>query len=177
MDHQKKEIISEAKVRWYAVYTRPRAEKLVFKRFEESGIEAFLPMQKTLRQWSDRKKIVEKPLLSSYIFVKVNPKHFPWVYKTFGVVKFVTFEGKPVSIPQYQIDNLRLLVNSDSEIEVNSVKYEPGDLVEVVSGSLIGLKGELVGKGSGKRFIIRIEELGKNITVKIPKTFLRKITG
>jgi len=175
MDHQKKEIISESKGRWYAVYTRPRAEKLVFKRLEESGIETFLPMQKTLRQWSDRKKVVEKPLLSSYIFVKVNPRHFPSVYKTLGVVKFVTFEGKPVSIPQYQIDNLRLLVNSDTEIEVNSEKYEPGDLVEVVSGSLIGLKGELVGKGSGKRFIIRIEELGKNITVKIPKTFLRKI--
>ncbi|MBE0668108.1 MAG: UpxY family transcription antiterminator, partial [Bacteroidales bacterium] len=46
---------------WYAVYTHSRAEKRVNERLLEAGIETFLPMQKTLRQWSDRKKLVEKP--------------------------------------------------------------------------------------------------------------------
>jgi len=160
---------------WYAVYTKPHAEKQVFNRLEEAGIEAFLPLQKTIRQWSDRKKIVEKPLLSSYIFVRVKRKQFPTVYRTYGIVKFVTFEGNPVPIPRSQIDNLRLLVNSDAEIEVNSEKYEPGDRVEVASGSLAGLQGELIGKGRGKRMIIRLDEIGKNIIVKIPVTFLVKI--
>ena len=68
--------------KWYAIYTNPRAEKLVHLRLEETGVEAFLPLQKTYRQWSDRKKLVEKPLLSSYVFVKVMPKQFPVVYKT-----------------------------------------------------------------------------------------------
>src|SRR5512140_1670119 len=57
---------------WYALYTRPRAEKMVYSRLEEGGIEAFLPLYKTLRKWSDRKKLVEKPLFSSYVFVNVN---------------------------------------------------------------------------------------------------------
>ena len=76
-------IPADTDISWYAVYTRPRAEKLVFQRIQETGIEVFLPMQKTIRQWSDRKKVIEKPLLSSYIFVKTKPKLFPLVFRIF----------------------------------------------------------------------------------------------
>ncbi len=168
-----KSISSEDK--WYALYTRPRAEKLVFNRLVEAGIETFLPLQKTYRIWSDRKKLVEKPLLSSYIFVKTKSRHFPEVYKTNGVVKFVSFEGQPVSIPQKQIDNLRLLINSNAEIEVSTEKFVQGDNVEVVSGSLIGLTGELIKIGSRKRVIVRIDRLDQNLILKIPMAFLRKV--
>jgi len=161
--------------KWYALYTRPRAEKLVYQRLVETGIETFLPLQKTYRMWSDRKKLVEKPLLSSYIFVKTNSKNFPVVYKTNGVVKFVSFEGQPVSIPQNQIDNLRLLINSDAEIEVTSEKFTTGDNVEVINGSLIGLTGELIKIGSKNRVVVRIDRLDQNLILKIPMAFLRKM--
>jgi transcription antitermination factor NusG len=161
--------------KWYAIYTRPRAEKQVFLRLIESGIETWLPMQKTIRQWSDRKKVVEKPLLSSYIFVKTKPKNFPVVYRTNGVVKFVSFEGQPVSIPQKQIDNLRLLINSNADIEVTSENFAKGDSVEVISGALIGLTGELIKIGSKNRFVVRIDRLDQNLILKIPRAFLKKI--
>jgi transcriptional antiterminator RfaH len=161
--------------KWYAIYTRPRAEKLVYQRLLEEEIETFLPLQKTFREWSDRKKLVEKPLLPSYIFVKTPRSNFPKIYKTNGVVKFVSFEGNPVSIPQKQIDNLRLLINSDTPIEVSSDKFSTGDNVEVISGSLIGLTGELIKIGSKNRVIVRIDRLDQNLILKIPKTFLRKV--
>jgi transcriptional antiterminator RfaH len=161
--------------KWYALYTRPRAEKLVFQRLVEEGIETFLPLQKTYRMWSDRKKLVEKPLLSSYIFVKTNNRNFPRVYKTNGVVRFISFEGQPVSIPQNQIDNLRLLINSDAEIEVTSEKFAMGDNVEVINGSLIGLTGELIKIGSKNRVVVRIDRLDQNLILKIPLAFLRKV--
>jgi transcription antitermination factor NusG len=125
--------------------------------------------------WSDRKKLVEKPLLSSYIFVKTNKKNYPRVYKITGVVKFVSFEGQPVSIPQNQIDNLRLLINSDAEIEVTSEKFAQGDNVEVINGSLIGLTGELIKIGTKNRVVVRIDRLDQNLILKIPKSFLRKV--
>ena len=96
---------------------------------------------KTYRQWSDRKKMIEKPIISSYLFVKVKKKQLPIVYKMTGVVKFVSFEGQPVPIPQKQIDNLRLIVNSDAEIEVSGEAFAKGDNVEVITGSLTGLTG------------------------------------
>ena len=166
---------SIAEHKWYALYTRPRAEKLVYQRLVEEEIETFLPLQKTYRMWSDRKKLVEKPLLSSYIFVKTNKKNFPRVYKINGIVKFVSFEGQPVSIPQNQIDNLRLLINSDAEIEVSTEKFETGDNVVVTNGSLVGLTGELIKIGSKNRVVVRIDRLDQNLILKIPMAFLRKV--
>jgi transcription antitermination factor NusG len=161
--------------KWYAVYTNPRAEKLVYSRLIEIGVETFLPLIKTYRKWSDRKKMVEKPLLSSYVFVKVKQKEFPLVFRTTGVVKFVSFEGQPVAIPQNQIDNLKLLINSDAEIEVTGESFGKGDNVEVVSGSLIGLTGELINVKGKNRVVIRIDRLDQNIIITIPVTFLRKV--
>jgi len=162
--------------KWYAVYTRPRAEKQVNQRLMDARIETFLPLQKTLRQWSDRRKMVEKPLLSSYIFVKTQPKFFPVVYKTVGVVRIITFEGQAVAIPEYQINNLRLIINSDTKVEVTTEKFEKGDLVEVVAGSLKGLMGELVKTGSRKRFLVRIDKIEQNIILTISPAFLKKIS-
>ena len=167
--------INSSDNKWYAVYTYPRSEKQVYERLLESNIEAYLPLKKTIRQWSDRRKIVEMPLLTSYVFVKSSPRFFPLVYQTYGVVKFITFEGKPVAIPEKQIDILRLLIDSNADIEVTSENFAKGDSVEVVSGALIGLTGELIQIGSHSRFIIRIDKLDQNIILKIPKAFLRKI--
>jgi transcription antitermination factor NusG len=161
--------------RWYAIYTHPRAEKLVFSRLEETDIETFLPLMKTYRQWSDRKKMIEKPLISSYLFVKVKKKQFPKVYTMTGVVKFISFEGQPVPIPQKQIDNLKLIINSDAEIEVSGEAFAKGDNVEVITGSLTGLTGELIRIGGKKRVIVRIDRLDQNIIVTIPVTFLKKV--
>ena len=174
-EEKEKFIKKKSENKWYAIYTRPRAEKQVYERLVEAEIETFLPLQKTYRMWSDRKKLVEKPLLSSYVFVKTNNRDFPKVYKTQGVVKFVSFEGTPASIPQKQIDNLRLLIDSDAEIEVSSEKFAQGDNVEVIRGSLIGLTGELIKIGSRNRVVVRIDRLDQNLILKIPWTFLRRL--
>ena len=60
------------KPHWFAVYTKSRNEKKVYERLIDEGYEAYLPLQKRLKQWSDRKKWVEEPLLRSYVFVKIN---------------------------------------------------------------------------------------------------------
>jgi transcription antitermination factor NusG len=107
--------------------------------------------------------------------VKVRKKEFPRVFTILGVVKFVSFEGQPAPIPQKQIDNLRLVVNSDAEIEVTGESFAKGDNVEVVTGSLTGLTGELILIGGKKRVIVRIDRLDQNIIVTIPVTFLKKV--
>lgn len=160
---------------WYAIYTHSRAEKRVSDRLTENGIETFLPLQKTLRQWSDRKKLVEKPLISSYVFVKVLPKDFFTVRTTDGVVKFIMLQGKPVVIPEIQITNLRILCGSDVDVAVSSDVYARGDTVEVIYGSLTGLRGELIRVGKKHKVVIRIIQPGMNLTVDIKTTSIRKL--
>jgi transcription antitermination factor NusG len=160
---------------WYAVYTNSRAEKRVSDRIEELGIETFLPLQKTLRQWSDRKKVIEKPLISSYVFVRIIPKDYFTVRKIEGVVKFIMIERKPIPIPEEQITNLRILCGSDVEVEMSNNVYAQGDLVEVVVGSLTGLRGELIRVGRKHKVVIRIIQPGMNLTVDIKTNSIRKL--
>ncbi len=55
---------------WYAIYTKPRWEKKVHHLLSEKGLEAYCPLNKVTRKWSDRMKTVEEPLFKSYVFVQ-----------------------------------------------------------------------------------------------------------
>ena len=77
--------------RWYPVYTNSRAEKKAYQELQRKGIEAYLPLKKEWRQWSDRKKIVEEPLFKSYIFVRISNKEHAEVLMTQGVSRFLYF--------------------------------------------------------------------------------------
>lgn len=160
--------------KWFAIYTKPRSEKKTYTRLVEQGIEAYVPLVKTLQQWSDRKKIVEKPLISSYLFVKIELLEYQDVLKTDGVVKFVCFEGKAVSIPQLQIDNLKLIVDSDTEVEHTSINYKSGEKIKVILGPMKGLSGELIKIGRKNRVLVRINHINQNLLVNIPSSYLSK---
>jgi transcriptional antiterminator RfaH len=64
--------INTAGYKWYPVYTHPRAEKKACQALINKGIETYLPLHKQLKQWSDRKKWVEEPLIKSYLFVRIT---------------------------------------------------------------------------------------------------------
>lgn len=160
---------------WYALYTRARAEKMVLGRLTGEGYETYLPIMRTMRVWSDRKKMVEVPLINSYIFVRTSPDQLYNIVKIDGITKYISFEGKPAVIPDYQIDNLRLIVDSDAKVDITGERIAPGDPVEVTHGTLAGLKGELIKRESGNRVVVRIDRLDLNLVVMIPRAFLKKI--
>ncbi|RYE30640.1 MAG: UpxY family transcription antiterminator, partial [Sphingobacteriaceae bacterium] len=102
-------------LKWYPVYTRSRTEKQAFDLLQKKGIEAYLPLQKTLKQWSDRKKWVTEPLFQSYLFVHITPKQQTEVLMTKGIVRFLYHAGKIANMPDQQIDEIQLLLANDIE--------------------------------------------------------------
>jgi transcriptional antiterminator RfaH len=162
--------------KWYAVYTRPRFEKQVMKALLDQGIEGYLPLIKTMRQWSDRKKMVEVPLFSSYVFVHIDRSAHDQVLQTLGVVKYISFEGKAASIPSDQIDKLKIIVDSNEKIETTWETRRKGDSVVVTAGSLKGLKGELITEGDRKKVLVRIQGIDQNLTVEVHSSLIELIT-
>ena len=63
---------TQGKKKWFAIYTKPKAEKKVFDQLVKYNFEAFLPLKKEIHRWKDRLKKVEVPLFNSYVFVKVE---------------------------------------------------------------------------------------------------------
>ncbi len=167
--------ISEGKKSWHVIYVKARHEKSAYSELLRRGIEAYLPLRKELHQWSDRKRWIEVPLFSSYIFVRTLSEEFNVVYLTSGFVKFITSNGKPSTVPDNQIEDVRRVVDYyTTEVEVLDGSYK-GFEAEVTAGALTGLRGEIIELVNGRNFVIRIEGLDKLLSVKVPVNAVRLI--
>jgi transcriptional antiterminator RfaH len=160
---------------WYAVYTKPRSEKKLAFRLIAKHIEAYVPLRKTLKQWSDRKKLVEEPMISSYVFVNVSPENYFEVLNTPGAVRFIWFSGKPAVIPDKQIQNLKLVTGSNVEVECVHNDFHKGSHVRVVTGPLNGLTGELISASGKNKVMVRIDHLDKVLLVTVSPTSLEPV--
>ncbi|WP_372754705.1 UpxY family transcription antiterminator [Labilibaculum sp.] len=146
---------------WHAIYTRSRAEKRLYQELCSKNIECYLPLCRELKQWSDRSKWVEEPLLRSYLFVKVSEREYYNVINTNLAVRYVTFEGKAVPIPEGQIEALRIfLKDKNRKVDLCSNQLKKGESVEVVAGPLKGIRGEIIQIRGKNRILIRFDSLG-----------------
>ena len=160
---------------WYAIYTKPRAEKKVFERLVLSGFNAYLPLVTSIREWSDRKKKIATPLISSYVFV--NTKHDELfnaltIKGTSGILRYL---GKPAIIRDHEIENLKILMNDSEQFtRLENDTFEKGEEVEVIKGPFTGLIGQSLSIQGKHRIIIEIEALGSRMAVNVPLGFVRK---
>lgn len=160
--------------RWYAVYTKSRFEKKVAEELEKKDIEYYLPLQKSLRQWSDRKKHIEEPLFKSYIFVRVSNKDYLKVLTTNGVVCYVTIGKEKIAIPDYQIEAVRTYLG-ERTIDKTLNYFEKGSEVEIAYGSLKGLRGQLIDARDNRKLIVQIDAINQNITITLAAHLLKKV--
>ena len=127
-------------LRWVALYTRSRHEKLVDRELQKKGIETFLPLRKVTRDWSDRKKIIEEPLFKSYLFVRLPLKDRWTVLNTTGAVRFVgKSAAEPLEVPEKELSIVRRFM--EEEIQMDPFPYlKEGARVYIRSGPLKGRK-------------------------------------
>jgi transcriptional antiterminator RfaH len=161
--------------KWHVLWTNARAEKKVFERLQECNIEAFLPLQKTIRHWKDRKKIIEIPLFPSYLFVNVSNKNYFSALNIQGAARFIYFEGKAATISEKQIDTIKLFLNQNIPVEVTSGNVPPGSKVKIVSGALMGIEAEITNYLNKEVVVLRLDGIRQNMLVHIPSNFLEVI--
>jgi transcriptional antiterminator RfaH len=161
--------------RWYAIYTRSRYEKKVAYQIARSGIEVYLPLEKTMRQWSDRKKIIYQPLFRSYVFVRVNNRSCYEAINVSGAVCYVTIAHERIAIPDYQIEAIRAYLG-EIDIDEPIDYFEVGDEVEVLYGVLKGLRGKLLNSRNHKKILVQIEAINQDFTLTVASQYLRKVS-
>jgi transcriptional antiterminator NusG len=152
---------------WFAVHTRARHERVVAKETGELGITTFMPVVRQVRQWSDRRKIVESPLFSCYVFVKIMPDHRQRlkVLRVNGVLSFVGTHGG-IPIPDEQIQAVRIL--SEQELPLCSHPFlKIGQRVRVRSGALSGVEGILVARSGERTLIVSLDAIQRSLSVRI----------
>jgi transcriptional antiterminator RfaH len=160
--------------KWYPVYTYPRAEKKAYSALINKGIEAYLPLRRSLKQWSDRKKWVEEPLIKSYLFVHIAETSQADVLMTKGISRFIYFSGKITPMPDKQMEDLKLLMASSLELEVTEEDLQTGEKIKIKAGPLKGLIGEVIAYRSQKQLLLRLENLGCSIIVNMAAALINR---
>ena len=152
---------------WFALYTKSRAEKKVCKALRQKGMVVYLPMRKELRQWSDRKKWIEIPIINSYIFVQIPKNDYHKVFEAQGVISYVSQNGKAVSIPNREIEAMQRTVASNLSFDVEESTIRKGQVVTITSGPLKGIRGEVVDLQSSRKLYLRISHIGYTLVVNL----------
>ena len=148
---------------WFAIYTRPKNEKKVAEQLFKLGIDVYCPMVSQIKQWSDRKKKVESPLISSYVFVNLEEKERNKVFEVPGIVRYLYWLGKPAIIQDNEIASLKeSLKGILTSVEVEGI--QPGDSLTITNGPFQGKEG-IVSQLEKNKIRLVLKELGVLITI------------
>jgi len=153
---------------WFAVQTKARHEKRVAAELEEKGVVAFLPLSAEVHQWSDRKRQVDLPLFSTYVFVRLGWEQTSRikVLQTNSVFRFVGVRGMGNPIPDEQIETLQTIVRE----KVPFLPYpflNVGQKVRVRGGSLDGICGVLSAINNDRSLIVSVDSIQKSLAIRI----------
>jgi transcription antitermination factor NusG len=157
-----------ASEQWFAVHIRSRHEKVVAEELSERKITTFLPTVKTIRQWSDRRKVVESPLFSCYLFVKMLPRSEERlrVLTVDGVLRFIGTHGMGIPIPDEQINAVRTVV--EEQLPFCSHPFlKIGQRVRVRNGALSGVEGILTSRSGENTLVISLDAIQRSLSVRI----------
>lgn len=154
--------------RWYALQTRSRFEKLVRAELSGKKVEHYLPTFNEVHQWKDRKKVVELPLFSGYVFARFPDEDEArlQVLRTNGVVRILGAGGEMEPIPDWEIDSIRLALASGNQFFLHPFVRE-GAWVRVRRGALAGVEGRLVRLKSQTRLVLSVELLSRAVATEV----------
>lgn len=159
---------SEVTTQWFAVRTRSRHEKVVEHGLRGQGLEVFYPVVNQIRQWSDRKKLIETPLFAGYTFVRIapTPEQRVNVLRTHGVVELVGAQGQGIPIPEDQIAAVRTVAALNLPFNEH-VFLKVGQRVRVRGGALDGVEGVLVANNGSRNLVISVEPIQRALSIRI----------
>lgn len=160
--------MNKSTIYWHVIYTRPKQERKIANELFKKQITYFLPVINTVRQWHDRKKVIQTLLFPSYIFVCLKDKlEFFNSESITGVCSFVKFGKLHAKVDQSTIDQISLVVNSDMQTDISCDYYKPGEKLFIKAGPLNGLICELINKNGKDKYLVRVDLLNRNLLIDV----------
>ncbi|MDZ4665854.1 MAG: UpxY family transcription antiterminator [Bacteroidota bacterium] len=156
-------------MKWRVLYVASRSEKKVTKRLLELGLESYVPLKTERKNWSDRIKTVLSPMITGYVFIRVQDKDRDLVFKAQGVLNFVRYNKSDATVRDIEIEALKSIESKGYFVEGLGIsEFQKGDPVLIKYGPFKGLSGTVISNNKEEIYQIQIESIGYALTVKIP---------
>lgn len=161
---------------WYALYTKPRFEKKVEKVLSQAGYQVYLPLISTIKQWSDRKKKVQVPIIPSYVFVRMDERNLFELFEFNGVVGVLKYLKKPAVVQDYEIENLKIICQHPDVMEVaDGAKFTKGTPIQIAHGPLMGLYGDCIEIKGKQRILVSVKNMGLEFVLNVPLSYIEAV--
>jgi transcription antitermination factor NusG len=159
---------------WFALTVKPQHERAATQQLTAHSLEAYLPVYRSERRWSDRVKTIELPLLPRYVFSRFPIQDRLRVMGLPSISSIVSFGGVPSPISQREIEMLKLLTGQDCPV-MPWPFLRMGHRVRVRQGPLVGLEGVLVREKGAYRVVVKIEMLHRAVAVELERDLLQPL--
>jgi transcription antitermination factor NusG len=155
-------------LRWYALHTRARHEKTVERRLRDQGMESYVPTTMEVHRWSDRKKKVEVPLFSCYVFIRclLSAEDRTRVYKLESVHGFVGMGGSSLPIPDEQIESIQKVLTQTAPWRSYPF-LKVGQRVRIRGGAMDGVEGVFLSENGDHSLIVSVDAIQRSMAVRI----------
>jgi len=157
---------------WYAVRVQSRFEAVVSTTLRAKGYEEFLPLYRSTRRWSDRKKTLDLPLFPGYLFCRFPADRVLPILTTPGVVKILCAGKKLLPVLDEEITAVKRILSS-------GLLAQPwpfigvGSKVYLNGGPLAGLEGIVTNTDKDCRLVVSVGLLQRSVAVEIDREWAR----
>ena len=161
---------------WFCLRSQPKHEHIAAAHLRQSkDITVFLPRVRFKRATRQGVAWATEALFPGYFFAR-----FDWrislrlVRHASGVRGVVHFGERWPTIPETVVEELRRAVG-ENELHVIRAELEPGDAVQIVEGTMCGLRAVVSRVMPGRqRVAVLMEFLGRQTMIEVPTSFLIK---
>jgi transcription antitermination factor NusG len=155
------------KVHWFVFYVKAKHERQVERLLLRDGYTVYLPLITSLKQWAQRKKMVEESLFKSYIFVQIRKNQIYDVLQLPSVVKSVRFNNEPAVLLPKHIELIKELILNKTQFEVSNDLPKTGETVTLKSGPFKGQKGVVKEIRGKRKILILLESIGFSLEIEL----------
>jgi transcription antitermination factor NusG len=167
---------SDSPEKWYVVVVKKIPYTDAQPLLRKLGYACYVPVQKQLHYWSDRKKWIDVPILRPYIFLYTNLKDRDLLFENSDFFYFLRSEGRLATSSESEITHLKMLCNEQASVSIQPKPVKKGDKVEIISGPLSGMQGFTFQESGKQRFLIQIESLGQFASIEIESSKLKVLS-
>jgi transcription antitermination factor NusG len=159
---------------WYVLYTKPRHEKKVAERLTGAGYTVYCSLQKVVRKWSDRTKVVEEPLFKGYVFIQIEDHKRDEVFTYPGTVRYLSWLRRPAIVREEEIATIQKWMGHYDHDRLKVTDITPGTYVRITSGKFMNEEGILLDTSNSKA-LVQLKELGIQLSLDLTQNELQAL--
>ena len=163
-----------AEPQWFALYTCASQERRVAAQLEARGVEHFLPLYRSRRNWKDRRVFLDLPLFPGYVFARFEWPERARALQARGVVRLVGSNGQPSPLAELDIVALRAGVRGALRVEPH-LYLNAGTRVRILQGPLAGMTGILVRRKNSYRVVLSVDLIAQSVALEVDAADIERL--